>query len=574
MGSSRRKESRKWMFLCIGAVGIGAWAMWIIRRHMGQISSPVSTPSKLRTQQIKQLPLNLPSLESITSKEGLPDQILQPWDDFVRGIGSKLRENAKVTNIQENIWNSGDAITHAGLRKCSNVQRCRTTWGNLYLRRWKMSKEIPKLCESNAASGIHCHDSPLIDPTARQGGAKKKRPTRFCEFTNVMLNFRKLRTYGGKRSFERGFLAASCGYTAPENIGINVYNPDVVSQSCDYVFNETVVVMSHSNIKRSWTVLKDYFVMFTMLQLAGVTTAEDIKKVTLLNIDSLVRGHASFFNNDLDDESKAFFYPYHALFRRVLRASQFPPKSTVCFRRLVWLSRPTDLHREFLSLNEGFSDNVNDECVIPQEGSNFFHRWSIFMRTVLGILPSSSHAATTSTRTKKVVNYNTNYVFQVLFDASLEAVVGGQGNSGELIQALRKHKPDWHVEVRDLSRASTRELIQWFSNSSLVMTARGAEALYGSAFMPLGTRNCCGVLEVGSEETQTQAKTQQKQQHGDTDTASMQSFAAHAKFMGHHHAELSIHREGRSSSVTAEFMDAVIKVESAINSRLSCVSTS
>ena len=92
---------------------------------------------------------------------------------------------------------------------------------------------------------------------------------------------------------------------------------------CDYVFNETVVVMSHSNIKRSWTVLKDYFVMFTMLQLAGVTTAEDIKKITLLNIDSLVQA-CFLFNNDLDDESKAFFYLYHALFRRVLRASQFP----------------------------------------------------------------------------------------------------------------------------------------------------------------------------------------------------------------------------------------------------------
>ena len=72
---------------------------------------------------------------------------------------------------------------------------------------------------------------------------------RYCEFGNAMLNFRKMRASGDQRSFERGFLAAGCGYSSPENIGINVYNPDIVSGTCDFIFNETVVVYSHTNIE-------------------------------------------------------------------------------------------------------------------------------------------------------------------------------------------------------------------------------------------------------------------------------------------------------------------------------------
>ena len=52
------------------------------------------------------------------------------------------------------------------------------------------------------------------------------------------------------------------------------------------------------------------------------------------------------------------------------------------------------------------------------------------MRTVLCAYCQVLLMPMTSTRTKKVVNYNTNYVFQVLFDILLEAVVGGQGTGG------------------------------------------------------------------------------------------------------------------------------------------------
>jgi hypothetical protein len=88
--------------------------------------------------------------------------------------------------------------------------------------------------------------------------------------------------------------------------------------------------------------------LFTMLQLAGTRTKEEIKQMTLLNVDSLVRGQASYFNGDRDDDTRAYFYTYHRMFRRVIKASDFPTKSSVCFGRLIWLSRSSDIHRDLL----------------------------------------------------------------------------------------------------------------------------------------------------------------------------------------------------------------------------------
>ena len=284
--------------------------------------------------------ITLPSLHSIKSKEGLPILSL-PWEDFSRtssgtngrsrsSSSSKLSASAAQPGMA---WHDDET---SGLYRCPQQQATTSTttscskgtWGNAYLQRWAKSKEIPNLCEDNAPSTIHCHDSPLLDPSTKQTGEKKKKPMRFCEFGNAMLNFRKMRSSGDQRSFERGFLAAGCGYSSPENIGINVYNPDIVSGTCDFIFNETVVVYSHTNIERGWTVLKDYWSAFSILQLASAKSREDVKKWSLLNIDSLVRGMNSHYNGDKDDEKRDFFYQYHAMFRRVLRATDFPPKST------------------------------------------------------------------------------------------------------------------------------------------------------------------------------------------------------------------------------------------------------
>lgn len=543
----RKKKSQRRVALLLFLVGVGIWAGWLWYQHLGA-QGGVSMPLGIGLiPPVK--PLSLPSLDSIASREGLPKRSMA-WEDFSR---QSQIDTADFRGGPR--WQDGD-YSELGLKKCPNLfapQKCRSAWGNAYVQRWQTSKEIPKLCESNALSAIHCHDSPLLDPTSKQEGTKKKKPTRFCEFKNTMINFKRMRTSGGKRSFERGFLASSCGYTSPENIGINVYNPDIVSQSCDFVLNETVVVYSHSNVKRAWTVLKDYWGLFTMLQLAGARTKEEIKQMSLLNVDSLVRGQASYFNEDRDDDLRGYFYVYHRMFRRVIRASDFPAKSSVCFKRLLWLSRPSDLHRDIV----GPPSSPQEQCTYPREGSDFFHRWSAFTRSVLGVLGASTPSPSgggVSTRTSKA-KHSSNYVFQVLLDSSTGTTHGG-GGGNSLAAALSEHRPAWKVAVADLSKASTRRLIELYSNASLVVTTKGSEALLGAAFMPLGTRYCCGIVEVGVEAGGAGA---------------VQSFEAHARFMGHVYGEVTIH--GSDMGADDEFLRTVYEVERGMVARPSCVSS-
>jgi hypothetical protein len=371
-----------------------------------------------------------------------------------------------------------------------------------------------------------------------------------------------MRASGDQRSFERGFLAAGCGYSSPENIGINVYNPDIVSGTCDFIFNETVVVYSHTNIERGWTVLKDYWSAFSILQLASAKGREDVKKWSLLNIDSLVRGMNSHYNGDKDDEKRGFFYQYHAMFRRVLRASDFPPKSTACFRRLLWVSRPADMHNLFLT-GTASSTNANaaaaasssssffgvrggeggglSSCTPPLEGSDFFHRWSLYSRRALGILPATTSgsggggvkgvvgtASAAAAGGGVRVRHSTNEAFHVLYDTA-----GTSDHHTALLGVMAEQHPAWRVTAVDLSHSSLRELAMLYSNVSLVISGKGAEALMGAAYMPVGTRNCCGVLEltVGDDDKEYKAFPPSSLVH---------SFAGHAQFMGHTHTEAVI----------------------------------
>lgn len=77
------------------------------------------------------------------------------------------------------------------------------------------------------------------------------------------------------RLWERGFIAADCGYTAKDEIEgyFPQYKPDIEGQSdalCDFVFNETVVAYSHDNIKHLGHTMNDVLNVWSMLWLTGL----------------------------------------------------------------------------------------------------------------------------------------------------------------------------------------------------------------------------------------------------------------------------------------------------------------
>ena len=160
----RKKKSQRRVALLLFLVGVGIWAGWLWYQHLGA-QGGVSMPLGIGLiPPVK--PLSLPSLDSIASREGLPKRSMA-WEDFSR---QSQIDTADFRGVPR--WQDGD-YSELGLKKCPTLfapKKCKSTWGNAYVQRWQMSKEIPKLCESNAASAIHCHDSPLLDPTSKQEG--------------------------------------------------------------------------------------------------------------------------------------------------------------------------------------------------------------------------------------------------------------------------------------------------------------------------------------------------------------------------------------------------------------------
>ena len=96
---------------------------------------------------------------------------------------------------------------------------CPNQWNEDSIPGWTRNVVKEPLCEPAANSKITCMDS--------IGGSAA---SRLCIFENAMLDFNKMKTKEktGKRSWERGFLSADCGFSAPENIGyFPLYSPDI-----------------------------------------------------------------------------------------------------------------------------------------------------------------------------------------------------------------------------------------------------------------------------------------------------------------------------------------------------------
>lgn len=122
------------------------------------------------------------------------------------------------------------------------------------------------------------------------------------------MDFRKIhkRKHEGKvsRSWERGFLSADCGDMAPDDIGYSqLYKPDIEGRElamCKYVFNETVLVYSHDNIRNFGSFVNDYLNVWSMLWLSGYSKFS--KDITFLNIDSMRKG--KYFGDQMNQYFK------------------------------------------------------------------------------------------------------------------------------------------------------------------------------------------------------------------------------------------------------------------------------
>lgn len=244
---------------------------------------------------------------------------------------------------------------------------CDEEWGDALIEVWK-NKIAKGLCEEGPAIGskIKCYDSPLGN-------------SRYCIFDNAMMNFKKMRRVTKQdgtisRQWERGFLSADCGFEGKDDIGyLQVYKPDIDGSSdaiCDYVFNETVLAYSHSNIKSMGHFVSDYLNVWSTLWLSDNT--QNTRDISFLNIDAMRTGRC------YDDQPNQYFKHYDQAFRRVLKGADFGASSTVCFKRLIMQPRP-----QIPFVRDGWKQDSRCSLVGP---SSLFQRWNFQIRQMYGLL--------------------------------------------------------------------------------------------------------------------------------------------------------------------------------------------
>jgi hypothetical protein len=347
-----------------------------------------------------------------------------------------------------------------------------------------------------------------------------------------MLNFRKMRKrkQQSERVFEKGFLAADCGEMAPEDINyFQLYSPDVERKDdlpCHYVLNETVLLYSHDHhhLRNFGFMMNDYMNIWMMLWLSGLSKYS--KDISLLHLDSFIPGKkgAVIATGDRQqqqqqyplDHTNQFFKVYNISFRRIIRGIDFPNDARVCFKRIILPIKPLLSLSEnaYVSLN---SNNPEDYSCSPTIQNSFasgipfisslFQRWNLQIRSQLSLLtPTIPDNFLTSDRLTVVLLTRS---LQNLPSTSAYYLSKLIQNQEELVQELKIYLASSTATkgvtiqleiVSDLFKLPFEEQIKKMSSTGLIIGMTGS-TMANSIFMPVGTRYCCGMIEIFPETT-------------------------------------------------------------------------
>eukprot|EP01038_Epipyxis_sp_PR26KG_P010548 gene10548-14170_t len=441
----------------------------------------ISIPTKPATKQSFQLPSNL---KLIYCSQELVDKVTKPAlsnDNFkwckwtLSDTGGKVKVGKSYGTL-----NGPDRDKYEQLN-CNSVAQgknpsCDDAWGDNQILSWKKNVK-GNFCgtpSSKSTSKVTCMDSSSL--------------ARFCVFDNVMFDFSKMKNVKrpgrtDSRAWDNGFMASHCE-NQDENINFyEFYKPSVDPKvtKCNYVFNDTVLVQSHDDIHNLGHSMSDLMNVWAMLWLAGAGSYS--QEMTFINIDAIRMGH------NYHDELTEFTQHYKKNFARIFKAVDFAKdKSTVCFKRLIFPSRPV-----ILFTWDGWWQDMKCSFVGP---SSLFQRWNIQVRNSYGLLDN-----------QKLL---TNKKIQILLiirksnSGNMRYSSRTFGNTPQIIDALNEYAKDEQIKdesipiiiiAQDLSQLSFEQQVQLISNSSLVIGMHGA-GIANTMHMPIGTKFCCGVIEI------------------------------------------------------------------------------
>lgn len=361
---------------------------------------------------------------------------------------------------------------------------CDDAFGDEQIRSWR-SNPVSGLCsppgeeEDTYTSNLHCVDS--------------RSRARFCTLENSLMDLSKMHSIHrpgstDSRRWDEGFLSSHC---SPKLRGkkINYYElyaPQVDPETtmCDYVFNETVIVVSQDQSKNLGHTMNDFMNTWAALWLAGV--GSHTGQITLLNVDAVREGH------NYNDELFQFGLHYAMSFNKVMKISSFPPNAKACFKRLIFLPRPYLLFTW---------DGWWQDMPCPRLGpSALFQRWNLQVRESYGLLRPNALTTNRELHVLLVVRVvssqeeegNPHFNSRVFVNQDeIRIALGALLNE----VAITHPAVPTRLTVTNLGELGFAEQIKLVSSASVLVGMHGAGITH-AMHQPIGTKFCCGVLEV------------------------------------------------------------------------------
>jgi hypothetical protein len=352
---------------------------------------------------------------------------------------------------------------------------CDDSWGDVHIKNW-INDHFPNFdCAAGRSSKVECHRNDNSDLS--------------CEMFNVQIDFRKVKKVSRgsntpSKIFQQDFLSTDCKpdvRSYPDFPFPHLYSPKLASDKCDIVYNGTVLMYSHDDIRNLGHTLNDVMNIWIMLWMAKLGRYSN--NIEMLNIDSFKLGH------NFDDKPNAFFLTYQKALKNILKGIDYQNK-VVCFKHVLLQPIPP----RFFIWESWFID-LPCSFIGP---STLYQRWNLNVRAAYGLLdnPRSSF------------ENNENKKLKVLMIVRNEHsnMWGSQRTSRnylnlpEITSGLKSYESSHAAEnvefvIEDLSKYTFEEQLKLISDVSIMVGMHGA-GVASSMHMSVGSKYCCGVLEI------------------------------------------------------------------------------
>ncbi len=345
---------------------------------------------------------------------------------------------------------------------------CDDSWGDIHIKNWKKQRIDQLRCGSGRTSDVNCMKNDNHDV--------------YCEISNAMIDFSRVEKVSRpnntpSKKFQSNFLSTDCKADKMETDFPfpHLYSPQLSSKRCDVVYNGTLLMYSHDDIRNLGHTLNDIMNVWVMLWMSGL--AKHAKSVDMINIDSFKLGH------NFDDKPNHFFSTYRKSMHEIFRGIDFQGK-TLCAKKLLVQPTPP----RFFIWESWFVD-MPCSFVGP---STLYQRWNLHVRQDWGLVSKEIGTAQKLKVLLIVRNEHSNmwgnqrtsrnYLNLQEIENGLKRFITSLGNSYELA-------------VQDLSKLNFIEQLRLISDTSIMVGMHGA-GIASSMHMSIGTKYCCGVLEI------------------------------------------------------------------------------